>query len=135
MIINTGLGIGIFISNFIALSVPLEEDGQLALYRDKNWRWVFGAPIFLQALSMLILTCGIKHMSLSNLIQDGDEAEAMPLIKKIYKVTDDQAKQIYHKIARSILDKDEEVVPLKEALTHSKYRRASWNGVILAFFQ
>jgi len=84
-LINAGIVVGAFLSNFIALLVPVEDkndpDSYVALKNDENWRLVFGFSAVAEIVSLIFLVCSVKHISLLDLVKTGQKEEGVGLIK------------------------------------------------------
>lgn len=93
IVINAGICLGVFFSNFLALLVPLEVKNDPTSYEalklDNNWRIVYGFPALVELFSLIILLCSVKHISLLDLVKTDQKEEAVVLIKKIYRLSED----------------------------------------------
>lgn len=82
----------------------------------------------------IIFTClFVKHPSLNELIQNDRKEEALGEIRKIYKAdTPEQVEQIYHLIKDSMQTESKDI-SAAEACCSRKYRRSTWNSVMVTF--
>jgi MFS family permease len=90
MFTNSGICLGIFVSNFIGFWVPaLDEDGLLALKNDQNWRIVYGFPMIMQLFSVILIVLFVPEISLKKLLlEDESKEKALVMIRKIYRHDD-----------------------------------------------
>lgn len=89
--VNAGFAMGVTLSNFMGLMIPIENESAADLQRmkdDSNWRIVLGMPILFEAATIVVLTVFIKHESMITLLQkeeSGSELLAGEL-RKIYSI-------------------------------------------------
>jgi len=73
MLVNAGICAGIFFAGVMGLIIPLEDINDPTSYEkmknDQNWKIVWGVPILMGALSLILIPIFIKSLSLKNVIQ------------------------------------------------------------------
>jgi hypothetical protein len=107
---------------------------------DQVWRVIWLIPIVLEVLALIFIPIFYKHLSLKDLIQNGNNSDvALSELQKTYMIStkdsysknEDAASLVLVLKSQSISTK--ELVSLRESLCSIQHRRSSWNSVILAY--
>lgn len=73
-----GLALGIFLSNFLAVTLPIDEsgtpEGNKMMAEDQMWRLVYGFPILLQLISFLAVLLYYTQPSIIDLLEKWEVA-------------------------------------------------------------
>ena len=92
-LLNSGIALGIFLSNCAGFAVPLDDGRENALElmkKDTNWYIVIAIPTAFNVISIILISIFYKHPSLINLMES-DAPDAQEILenelKKIYTVT------------------------------------------------
>lgn len=139
--VNGGFGIGICLSNFMGLLIPLDngDEGDVQkMLDDQNWRLVFGFPILLNLYTVIVLVFFIKHESIIQLLQSEDQNSELlqAELKKVYSIPSTVTyEQLVLKLRGEIQFSDPVPCTVIQGLSQKQYRRASINGMLLACFQ
>ena len=84
---NLMINVGILVSFLLGLNLPKSEEIQPNSDGPFWWRFMFGFPILICVLRMVLLSTVFKFDTPQSLISRGKEEKAKEIVKKIYLVT------------------------------------------------
>lgn len=84
---NLMINVGILVSFLLGLNLPKSEDIKADPDGQNWWRLMFGFPILICGLRMLLLVTVFRFDTPQSLISRGQEEKAKEIVKKIYLVT------------------------------------------------
>lgn len=102
-LLNSGVALGVFLSNLLAMFVPLDDgkpNAKELMKADNTWRLVITLPAILNLVSIYMIYTHFKHPSLINLlVKDDPESERLAIeeIKKVYKVKEPMTYEMFAK--------------------------------------
>lgn len=129
---NTLLAGGIAIAIVLALVLPESNDYE-AMKVDGNWRIIYGFPYICQVLTnLMFLTCFREDSIVFN-IANGNDEDAIKLIKKVYAKDEDPHAVLA--TLKSTSQKGSSNVTIGQATCDRKYKKATWVAFALCFFQ
>ena len=105
---------------------------------DGNWRIVYGFPIVLELVSIIVIMKWIPHISIVDLVQGHQQKEAKKLLHSVYKIPklpEDVLDELLNHMVDDVKSSTHhpEEISLKHAMTDRKYRYGTWNGAIICF--
>ena len=94
------------------------------------WRLIYGFPIVLSLMSLRFIVTYFKEPSIIDLVQAHSD-EAMAQVQRVYRDVDDYDELI--RKLRKTTNKENSKVSIRAALSDKKYRKASWNALIMGW--
>ena len=95
------------------------------------WRLIYGFPIVLNLMALRFIGTYFKEPSIIDLVQAYEDERALEQVKRVYKNVDDYDELI--RKLRKTTNKENSKVSIRTALSDRKYRRASWNALIMGW--
>jgi len=129
---NTLLAGGIAVAIVLAILLP-ESDDVEALKADGNWRIIYGFPYLCQFLTNLLFLTAFREDSIVFNIANGNDEDALLLIRKVYAKTEDPHAVLA--TLKSTSQKGSSNVTIGQATCARKYKKATWVAFALCFFQ
>lgn len=122
------------ICGFLSIMLPLSDSPVEERKANESWRIIYGSPMVVEVFGIIFTCLFVKHPSLNELIQNDRKEEALGEIQKIYKTDNspEQLEEVYNLIKDSMQTESKDI-SVAEALCSRKYRRATWNGIMITY--
>ena len=122
---------GIMIALLLGAGLPNQDDVE-AQIEDGFWRVLYGFPYACQAITILMFMTCFREDSITYNISNGNDADALSLIKKVYAENEDH-EEILHSL-KGKSEKGSSGISLGQACCDRKFKTSTWVAFALCFF-